>query len=63
MFQKQGGGIDILCGSVMLDIDPVLRVVGQGGNFRQVRRAGVRTVTMARAGLQLIDSGLPYGQQ
>jgi uncharacterized protein (DUF4213/DUF364 family) len=57
--RKQGGGIDILCGSVVFDIDPVLQVVGQGGNFRQVRRAGVRPVTMAHPGLQLIDSGHP----
>ncbi len=47
MFQY---GIDILCGSIVTSIDPVLRVVGQGGNFRQVRRAGVRTVTMAQSG-------------
>jgi uncharacterized protein (DUF4213/DUF364 family) len=43
-------GIDILCGSVVTDIEAVLKVAGQGGNFRQVRRAGVRTVTMARPG-------------
>lgn len=42
-------GIDILCGSVVTDIEAVLDVAGQGGNFRQVRRAGVRTVTMARS--------------
>lgn len=61
--QKQGGGIDILCGSVVFDIDPVLRVVGQGGNFRQVRRAGVQPVTMARPGLQLTGRDLPYEQK
>lgn len=43
-------GIDILCGSVVTAIKPVLSVVGQGGNFRQVHRAGVRTVTMVRPG-------------
>ncbi|MGD8857809.1 MAG: DUF364 domain-containing protein [Chloroflexota bacterium] len=43
-------GVDLLCGSVVTDIEAVLRVAGQGGNFRQVRRAGVRTVTMARPG-------------
>jgi uncharacterized protein (DUF4213/DUF364 family) len=42
-------GIDILCGSVVVSFDEVLKVVEQGGNFRQVRRAGVRTVTMARS--------------
>ena len=44
-------GVDILCGSVVTAISPVLETVGQGGNFRQVRRAGVRTVTMARPAL------------
>ena len=43
-------GIDILCGSIVTDIEPVLRSVSQGANFRQVRRAGVRTVTMTRSG-------------
>jgi uncharacterized protein (DUF4213/DUF364 family) len=43
-------GIDILCGSVVTAINPVLKVIGQGGNFRQVHRAGVRTVTMPRPG-------------
>lgn len=42
-------GVDILCGSVVTAIDPVLKTVAQGGNFRQVRRAGVRTVTMVRS--------------
>jgi uncharacterized protein (DUF4213/DUF364 family) len=46
-------GVDILCGSVVTDIEPVLRVVGQGGNFRQMHRAGVRTVTMVRPGLEV----------
>lgn len=59
--RKQSGGIDILCGSVVFDIPPVLRTIGQGGTFRQVRRAGVRPVTMTRPGLQLMARGLPYG--
>ena len=41
-------GVDILCGSVVTDIPAVLRVAGQAGNFRQLHRAGVRTVTMSR---------------
>lgn len=45
-------GVDILCGSVVTDVEPVLRVIGQGGNFRQVHRAGVRTVTMVRPGMK-----------
>lgn len=44
-------GVDILCGSQITNIEAVLRVVAQGGNFRQIHRAGVRTVTMARHGL------------
>ena len=39
-------GVDILAGSVVDDIQGVMRVVSQGGNFRQVRRAGVRLVTL-----------------
>ena len=45
-------GIDILCGSVVTDIDAVMRVVAQGGNFRQVHRAGVRTVTLVHPDLK-----------
>lgn len=41
-------GVDILCGSVVTDIPAVLRVAAQGGNFRQLHRAGVRTVTISR---------------
>ncbi len=40
-------GLDILAGSVVEDIAAVMRVVGQGGNFRQVRKAGVRLVTQS----------------
>ncbi|MFN2187346.1 MAG: Rossmann-like domain-containing protein [Candidatus Promineifilaceae bacterium] len=42
-------GIHILCGAVVTSIKPVLNMVEQGGNFRQVHRAGVRTVTMAQS--------------
>ncbi len=38
-------GIDILAGTVVVDIDVVMRVVAQGGNFRQIRRTGTRPVT------------------
>jgi uncharacterized protein (DUF4213/DUF364 family) len=48
-------GIDILCGSVVTTIEPVFKIIGQGGNFRQVRRAGVRTVTMVRPGYNYED--------
>jgi uncharacterized protein (DUF4213/DUF364 family) len=42
--------IDLLSGSVVTDIDPVLAAIQQGANFRQVHRAGVRLVTMSRDG-------------
>jgi uncharacterized protein (DUF4213/DUF364 family) len=41
-------GVHILSGSVVEDVDAVLWTVGQGGNFRQIHRAGVRLVTMRR---------------
>jgi len=46
-------GIDILCGSVVKAVAPVLKVIGQAGTFRQVRDAGVRTVTVVRPGLSI----------
>jgi uncharacterized protein len=42
-------GIDLLCGSVVNAIDPVLRAVRQGGNFRQIHRAGVRLISVKRS--------------
>ena len=45
-------GIDILAGSKVIDIEGVLRSVCQGGNFRQVHRAGVKLVTQKREGLE-----------
>ena len=39
-------GVNLLSGSVVTDIEPVLRAITQGANFRQVHRAGVRLVTM-----------------
>jgi uncharacterized protein (DUF4213/DUF364 family) len=44
-------GVDLLCGAVVTDIDAVLQAVGQGANFRQVHRAGVRLVAIGHAGL------------
>jgi uncharacterized protein (DUF4213/DUF364 family) len=41
-------GIDFLSGSVVTDIQAVLKAVGQGANFRQIHRAGVRLVNMRR---------------
>jgi uncharacterized protein (DUF4213/DUF364 family) len=39
-------GVHILSGSIVQDVDAVLNTVCQGGNFRQIHRAGVRLVTM-----------------
>jgi uncharacterized protein (DUF4213/DUF364 family) len=41
-------GVDMICGTVVTAIDPVLLAIRQGANFRQVHRAGVRLVSMAR---------------
>lgn len=41
-------GIDVIAGSVVEQISPVLDLLSQGANFRQLRRAGVRLVTMQR---------------
>ncbi len=45
-----GYGVHILSGAVVEDVDAVLHKVSQGGNFRQVHRAGVRLVTIRREG-------------
>ena len=39
-------GVHLLSGAVVQDVEAVLRAVSQGANFRQVRRLGVRLVTM-----------------
>lgn len=44
--------VHFVSGSVVTDVDPVLRVISQGGNFRQVHQAGVRLVTLARTGFE-----------
>lgn len=41
-------GVHVISGSIVTEIDPVLRTVSQGGNFRQVHRAGVRLVNIHR---------------
>ncbi len=41
-------GVDILCGSIVTDVNNVLAAVQQGANFRQVHRAGVRLVSVRR---------------
>ena len=44
-------GVDMLCGSVVTAIEPVVRAVDQGANFRQVHQAGVRLINVVRPGL------------
>jgi hypothetical protein len=39
-------GVSIISGSVVTEIEPVLRTISQAGDFRQVHRAGVRLVNM-----------------
>lgn len=42
-------GVNLISGAVVTAIDPVLRILSQGGNFRQLHRAGVRLVNMSQA--------------
>jgi len=42
-------GVDIICGTLVADVENVLRLIGQGANFGQVKHGGgVRLLTMAR---------------
>jgi uncharacterized protein (DUF4213/DUF364 family) len=41
-------GVTMLSGAIVEAIEPVLKAVEQGANFRQVHQAGVKLVTMAR---------------
>jgi uncharacterized protein (DUF4213/DUF364 family) len=45
-------GIDVLSGAIVEAVDPVLRVVMQGGNFRQVHHAGVRLVNISSTSIE-----------
>ena len=45
-------GIDVLSGAIVEEVDPVLRVVMQGGNFRQVHHAGVRLVNISNTSIE-----------
>jgi uncharacterized protein (DUF4213/DUF364 family) len=48
-------GLQLISGAVVTDIEPVLRVVSQGGNFHQVHHAGVRLVNMTCQRDQALD--------
>jgi uncharacterized protein len=41
-------GVNLLSGSIVTMVDPVLRTASQGGNFRQLHRAGVKLVNIER---------------
>jgi uncharacterized protein (DUF4213/DUF364 family) len=41
-------GVDIISGAIVTEIERVLAVLRQGGNFRQIHQAGVRLVNMHR---------------
>jgi uncharacterized protein (DUF4213/DUF364 family) len=41
-------GVDVISGAIVENVEPVLRVVMQGGNFRQVHQAGVRLVNIGK---------------
>ena len=40
-------GVDVISGTVVVDTDLVLTLIGQGATFRQVHGPGVRLLTMA----------------
>lgn len=46
-------GVDLLSGSVVIDVDNVLHAAGQGANFRQLHKAGVLLVTLDRTAFSL----------
>jgi len=39
-------GVDVLAGSRVTDVEAVLRVAGQGATFRQLKRSGIRLLTL-----------------
>ncbi|OGO28191.1 MAG: hypothetical protein A2Z16_08180 [Chloroflexi bacterium RBG_16_54_18] len=41
-------GIDVISGSLVTAEEPVLKTIMQGGNFRQVHRAGVLLVNLMK---------------
>jgi uncharacterized protein (DUF4213/DUF364 family) len=43
-------GVDVVSGTVVVDTDLVLTLIGQGATFRQVKGPGVRLLTMTSSG-------------
>jgi len=41
-------GIDMLCGSIVELVDPVLDAIHEGNSFRQIKKSGVRLVTIEK---------------
>jgi uncharacterized protein (DUF4213/DUF364 family) len=41
-------GVRFLSGAIVEKVDAVLRAVSEGANFKQIKRRGVRLVTMRR---------------
>ena len=41
-------GVDLISGAVVTAIEPVMHILSQGGNFRQLHRVGVRLVNMKK---------------
>jgi len=41
-------GIDVISGALVTTEEPVLKTIMQGGNFRQVHRAGIRLVNLSK---------------
>jgi len=48
-----GCGVDILAGSVVTAVDPVIEAVLAGASFREIRQVGVALVTLVRSTLSL----------
>jgi uncharacterized protein (DUF4213/DUF364 family) len=42
-------GISLVSGSIVENTDAVLKTASQGGNFRQIHKAGVRLVNIVKA--------------
>ncbi len=45
-------GVDMLSGSTVVEIEPVLKAVSEGANFRQIHQAGIRLVMVKRPGFK-----------
>jgi uncharacterized protein (DUF4213/DUF364 family) len=46
-------GVDVVCGSRIIDVPWVLRQLSEGGIFHQLRQQGVRLCTLLKPGVRL----------